>query len=60
MGKSTDWMPGTRMGILAMCMKWLVYMTEARRTLCGVPEARYTELGTLANAAQTLMQMAMD
>jgi hypothetical protein len=27
---STDWMPGARSEILAMCMKWMAYMTEER------------------------------
>ena len=60
MAKSTDWMPKARLGIIAMVMKWLSYMTEARRTLWGIPEAGYTALGGLANAAQTLMQICLD
>jgi hypothetical protein len=48
------------MAILAMVMKWLAYMTEALRTLWGVPQAEFTALGNLALAAQPLLQRIMD
>jgi hypothetical protein len=57
---STDWLPGPRAEILSMCGNWLSYMTEARRTAWGVPEAEYTELGTLYSAAESILQKAMD
>jgi hypothetical protein len=34
-----------------MVMKWLVYMTEERRTLWRIPVAEYTALGGLAMTA---------
>ncbi|MDR2634332.1 MAG: hypothetical protein LBC51_12040 [Treponema sp.] len=52
MAKSSDWLPGTRTGILAMCLSWILYPTQARRTAWGVPEAEFTELGTLAGTLE--------
>jgi hypothetical protein len=34
MAKSSDWMPGPRTEILAMCQNWLLYVTEDRQTAC--------------------------
>jgi hypothetical protein len=53
-------MPGTRTGILAMCRSWLLYMTPERRTLWGVPDADFTELGNLCTAAYALLEQAQD
>jgi hypothetical protein len=39
-----DWLPEARAAILAMVMKWLVYMTEERWTLWGIPVVGYTAL----------------
>jgi hypothetical protein len=60
MGKITDWFPGKRADVLAMCLNWLHYLTAERRTLWGIPVDRFTELGTLYAAAQALLQKAMD
>ncbi|MDR2633859.1 MAG: hypothetical protein LBC51_09625 [Treponema sp.] len=60
MAKSSDWMPGSRTGILAMCLSWILYLTEARRTAWGIPEAECTELGTLWSTAQALLQKAQN
>jgi hypothetical protein len=40
-----DWMPGPRAEILGMCAKWMMYMTEDRRTAWGAPAAEFTALG---------------
>jgi hypothetical protein len=60
MVKSTDWLPGSRTGVLAMCLSWILYLTEVRRTAWGIPEAEFTELGTLYSTVQTLLQKARD
>lgn len=57
---STDWLPGPRTGILAMCLSWILYLSEARRTAWGIPEAEFTELGTLSSTAQAFLQKAQD
>ncbi|MDR2632274.1 MAG: hypothetical protein LBC51_01445, partial [Treponema sp.] len=60
MAKNTDWMPGPRTGILAMCLSWILYLTQARRTAWGVPEAEFTELESLSSTAQDLLQKAQN
>ncbi|MDR1219844.1 MAG: hypothetical protein LBK73_09585 [Treponema sp.] len=60
MAKTTDWMPGPRTESLAMCQNWILYMTGDRRTLWGIPDAEFTELGTLCSTAQTLLRKAQD
>ncbi|MDR2159097.1 MAG: hypothetical protein LBP23_03405, partial [Treponema sp.] len=60
MAKSSDWMPGPRLEILAMCRNWINYLTAERRTAWGIPTDQFTELGTLFAAAQALLQKAMD
>ena len=57
---STDWLPGARTDILAMCRIWLLYMVEALRTAWGVPAGEYAELETLFNGAQSLLQKAQN
>jgi hypothetical protein len=32
MAKKTDWLPGSRTEILAMCLSWILCLTEVRRT----------------------------
>jgi hypothetical protein len=56
----SDWMPGARTEILAMCRNWISYMTPELRTAWRVPEAEFTALGTLDTNAQALLQKAMD
>jgi hypothetical protein len=46
--------------ILAMCRNWQAYMTAGLRTAWGVPDAEFTELGTLFSAAEALLQKAQD
>jgi hypothetical protein len=60
MAKNTDWMPGPRTGILAMCLSWILYLTAARRTAWGVPEAEFTELESRCSTAQDLLQKAQN
>ena len=60
MAKSSDWLPGARADILAMCRKWLAYLIEALRTALGIPAAEFTELGNLFNEAETLLTKAQD
>jgi hypothetical protein len=57
---SNDWLSGERTEILAMCRNWIEYMTEDLRAAWGVPQTEFTALTTLFNAAQTLLQRAMD
>ncbi|MDR0403785.1 MAG: hypothetical protein LBH35_09380 [Treponema sp.] len=60
MAKTTDWMPGPRAEILAMCENWIDYMTSERRTAWGVPPDEYTSLKNLCASARTLLQKASD
>ncbi|MDR0635597.1 MAG: hypothetical protein LBF87_00795 [Treponema sp.] len=60
MAKSSDWLPGSRTDILAMCRKWLAYLIETLRTALGIPAAEFTELGNLFNKAETLLIKAQD
>jgi hypothetical protein len=60
MATHKDWLPAARAGILAMRLKWLVYMTEELRTAWGAPVAEFAALGNLFGAAQTLFQRAQD
>jgi hypothetical protein len=48
------------MEILAMCLSWILYLTEVRRTAWGSPETEFTELGSLCSAAQALLQKVQD
>jgi hypothetical protein len=43
-----------------MCRKWLAYLIETLRTLLGIPDAEFTELGTLFTAAETLLVKSRD
>jgi hypothetical protein len=43
-----------------MCRNWLAYMTAALRAAWGVPDAEFTLLRTLFNAAEALLQKAQD
>jgi hypothetical protein len=60
MARSSDWLPGSRTGIQAMCRNWLAYMTAERRTAWEIPQDQFTELQTLFGAAETLLQKAQD
>ncbi|MDR0601923.1 MAG: hypothetical protein LBG42_06030, partial [Treponema sp.] len=60
MPKSNDWVPSTRVEILAMCRNWNVYMTEARRTAWGVPADQFARLGDLWDEARTLLSRTKD
>jgi hypothetical protein len=38
MAKTTDWLPGPRTDVLAMCLSWILYITELRRTAWEILE----------------------
>jgi hypothetical protein len=48
------------MEILAMCRKWLSYITAVLLAAWGIPQEQFTELGTLFANAEALLQKAMD
>jgi hypothetical protein len=57
----SDWLPGRRAAILAMCRNWISMMaTPETRTRWGVPTDRFQRLGTLFGTAQALLQKAED
>ncbi|MDR1106656.1 MAG: hypothetical protein LBL44_09890, partial [Treponema sp.] len=56
----SDWLPGPRSEILAMCRNWIGYMTAERRAAWGIPAAEFTDLGLLFAPAQELLQKASD
>ena len=56
----TDWLPGPRTEILAMCRKWIAYLIEALRIALEIPGAEFTELGKLFTAPETLLVKAQD
>ena len=58
--KNTDWLPGPRAEILAMCRKWIAYLIATLRAVWGIPDAEFTELETLFQAAETLLIKAQD
>jgi hypothetical protein len=58
--KRTDWMPGKRARMLAMCRNWLAYMTPERRAAWGVPEAAFGALTGLFAAAETWLERWAD
>ena len=58
--KNTDWLPGPRADVLAMCRKWIAYLIETLRIAWGIPEAEFTELGKLFTEAETLLVKAQD
>jgi hypothetical protein len=60
MAKNTDWLPGSRTGVLAMCLSWILCLTAARRTAWGIPDAEFTELEGLCSTAQALLQKAQN
>jgi hypothetical protein len=43
-----------------MCLSWILYLTEVRRTAWGIPGAEFTELGALCSAAQALLGQVKD
>jgi hypothetical protein len=43
-----------------MCRNWIAYLTPPIQTAWSIPPAEFTALGTLFNAAQTLLQKAED
>ena len=57
---SIDWLPGTRVDILAMCQKWLTYLIEALRIALRIPATEFTEQGNLFNAVETLLTKVRD
>jgi hypothetical protein len=43
-----------------MCRKWLAYLIVTLRSAWGIPDAEFTELGTLFTAAEALLVKAQD
>jgi hypothetical protein len=43
-----------------MCLSWILYLTAARRTSWGIPDAECAELETLCSAAQVILQKAQN
>jgi hypothetical protein len=60
MAKYEDWMPGPRAKVLAMCRNWLAYMTTEQRTAWGIPDAEFTALTALFQAAEALLEKSED
>jgi hypothetical protein len=58
MAKSSDWMPGVQWTVLTMYRNWISYLTEAWRTAWGVPQAEFTELVSLHDVAEALLDKA--
>ncbi|MDR2808256.1 MAG: hypothetical protein LBB43_04515 [Spirochaetaceae bacterium] len=55
-----DWMPGPRTEILAMCRKWLSYLTAALLAAWGITQDQFTELQTLFTNAEAMFLKASD
>ncbi|MDR1326722.1 MAG: hypothetical protein LBK00_11880 [Treponema sp.] len=60
MAKTTDWLPGSRTDVLAMCANWISYLSKVRQTAWGIPEAEFTELDSFCSTATSLLQKARD
>ncbi|MDR1216157.1 MAG: hypothetical protein LBK25_05715 [Treponema sp.] len=60
MVKRNDWLPAGRISIIAMCRKWIAYITEALRTAWGIPAEQLAALKALLETAEALLQKAMD
>jgi hypothetical protein len=58
--KRTDWMPGKRAEVLAMCRNWLAYLTPERRAAWGIPEAVFGGLADFFAAAGTWLERWAD
>jgi hypothetical protein len=43
-----------------MCLSWILYLTEVRRTAWGIPEAEFTDLKVLCSAAQAFLLKAQN
>ena len=56
---STDWMPSSRTGQLAMGRKWVQYITPQRMTQWNIPEQMITTLENVVEAAGNALQTAM-
>jgi hypothetical protein len=55
MAERTDWVPGSRKGVLAMAKDQISYTTAERRSAWGIPADRFTEYGTAYSSAQTAL-----
>ena len=60
MATSSDWVPSTRAEVLAMCRKWMLYISQTLRIAWGIPETEFMELGNLFTTAETLLQKVQD
>jgi hypothetical protein len=57
MSKTTDWIPGTRDGQLAMAKDWQAVMA-AKAAAWGIPASALTEFDGLVSAAETALETA--
>jgi hypothetical protein len=57
MSKTTDWLPGTRTGILAMAANWIT-VCMSRKTDWGIPQDAITELITRNGNAEAALDVA--
>jgi hypothetical protein len=57
MSKSTDWLPSSREGILAMADTWLS-VCLGKKTAWNIPDAAMEELITLRKATETALETA--
>ncbi|MDR1215527.1 MAG: hypothetical protein LBK25_02485, partial [Treponema sp.] len=55
-----DWLPAGRIAIIAMCRKWIAYLTEVLRTAWGIPAEQFAALKALFETAEALLQKTMD
>lgn len=56
---STDWLPGTRTGQLAKARNWItVIQSQSPANPWNIPAEQFTELQTLENTADTILQKA--
>ena len=58
MAKTSDWLPTKRMELLVMVRNWIAILIAEIRTAWNIPQAQFTELEQLYNAADGLLQKA--
>jgi hypothetical protein len=55
-----DWMPTSRVGILAMCVMWMEVLTAALRVVLGIPAEVWNEFVRLYELARELYDKTLD
>jgi hypothetical protein len=61
MGGERNWLPGTRTGQLAMAQSWFtIFGTNNQGDAWGIPGAVQLQLGSLAQAAAHILEIAMN